>query len=182
MSNNSSTEAGWLNPLGEDPAYDEALDRRLSLWMRSVSGLPEGMARPRWQKDQPPMLPVETTWGAFGVVGWSSDDTPAFVQQDDNTQMWRHEDLVCMASFYGPSGMVYAARFRDGIEVEQNNAELKTLNLSVVSHGEITPFPELINNQWVRRYDLLVTLRRKVVREYGIKTIVDASVQFFGEK
>ncbi|ESF63290.1 bacteriophage protein, partial [Salmonella enterica subsp. enterica serovar Paratyphi B str. SARA42] len=66
MSNNSSTEPGWLTPVSGDPDYDEALDRLLSQWVRNVSGLPTGMVRPRWQKDQPPLLPAETNWCAFG--------------------------------------------------------------------------------------------------------------------
>jgi hypothetical protein len=33
--------------------------------------------------------------------------------------------------------------------------------------------PELINNQWVRRYDLSVQLRRKVIRTYDIKTVIE---------
>ncbi|EHT4373308.1 hypothetical protein KX080_004752, partial [Salmonella enterica] len=45
----------------------------------------------------------------------------------------------------------------------------------------IVPFPELINQQWVRRYDMKVRLRRKVVREYNILALQDAPVSFFGE-
>lgn len=68
LSNNTSTERGWLIPTSGDPDYDEALDRLLSQWMRNVSGLSAGMVRPRWQKEQPPLLPVETNWCAFGVI------------------------------------------------------------------------------------------------------------------
>lgn len=118
LSNNTSTERGWLIPTSGDPDYDEALDRLLSQWMRNVSGLSAGMVRPRWQKEQPPLLPAETNWCAFGVIGWSGDDSPAFTRQtDDGSQLWRHETIECMASFYGPAGMVYASRFRDGISV-----------------------------------------------------------------
>ncbi|EPX7387252.1 phage neck terminator protein, partial [Escherichia coli] len=93
----------------------------------------------------------------------------------------RHETIECMASFYGPAGMVYASRFRDGISVPQNNAALNALGLSLGDYTGLTPFPELINQQWVRRYDMTVRLRRKVVREYGIKSLVDAPVIFFGD-
>ncbi|CZY49252.1 bacteriophage protein [Enterobacter cloacae] len=86
-----------------------------------------------------------------------------------------------MASFYGPGGMQFASRFRDGISVEQNNAELNQSDLSLVDYGDIVPFPELINQQWVRRYDMKVRLRRKVVREYNILALQDAPVSFFGE-
>ncbi|MDI8953921.1 hypothetical protein MJO10_26455, partial [Salmonella enterica subsp. enterica serovar Anatum] len=97
------------------------------------------------------------------------------------TQLWRHEDFVAMASFYGPGGMQIASRFRDGISVEQNNAELNQSDLSLVDYGDIVPFPELINQQWVRRYDMKVRLRRKVVREYNILALQDAPVSFFGD-
>lgn len=182
LSNNTSKERGWLTPTSGDPDYDEALDRLLSQWTRNVSGLPTGMVRPRWQKDQPPMLPVETNWCAFGIIEWPIDNSPAFTQQTDTgTQLWRHEDFVAMASFYGPGGMQFASRFRDGISVEQNNAELNQSGLSLVDFGDIVPFPELINQQWVRRYDMKVRLRRKVVREYNILALQDAPVSFFGD-
>lgn len=182
MSNNSSTEPGWLTPVSGDPDYDEALDRLLSQWVRNVSGLPTGMVRPRWQKDQPPLLPVETNWCAFGVTGLPIDNSPAFINQtEEGAQLWRHETFECMASFYGPAGMTFASRFRDGISVAQNNAELNQSDLSLVDYGDIVPFPELINQQWVRRYDMKVRLRRKVVREYNILALQDAPVSFFGD-
>lgn len=177
MSNNSSNEAGWLTPVSDSPAYDTDLDRLLSRWMRAVSGLPDSSVRPRWQPDQPPLMPVDVNWCAFGIVEWPSYNTPASTRQtDENAELWRHESFVAMASFYGPAGMQYAAVFRDGITIEQNNAELNRLGLSLGSYSDITPFPELINNQWVRRYDLHVQLRRKVVRTYNIKSIVDGNV------
>ncbi len=87
---------------------------------------------------------------------------------------------------YGPAGQQYATRFRDGIAVSQNNAELNTQGLSLAGYSHIIPFPELINNQWVRRYDFTVRLRRKVVREYNVKSLVaesptDIPVTFSGE-
>ncbi|MBL9252056.1 hypothetical protein JN075_06105, partial [Escherichia coli] len=100
LSNNTSTERGWLTPTSGDPDYDEALDRLLSQWMRNVSGLPAGMVRPRWQKEQPSLPSVETNWCAFGVTGWPIDNSPAFTNQtDEGAQLWRHETFECMASF-----------------------------------------------------------------------------------
>ncbi|HED2902441.1 TPA: hypothetical protein R4Z66_005727, partial [Citrobacter freundii] len=142
LSNNTSTERGWLTPTSGDPDYDEALDRLLSQWMRNVSGLPAGMVRPRWQKEQPSLPSVETNWCAFGVTGWPIDNSPAFTRQtDEGAQLWRHETFECMASFYGPAGMSYASRFRDGISVPQNNAELNALGLSLGDYTGLTPFP-----------------------------------------
>lgn len=75
--------------------------------------------------------------------------------------------------------MAFASRFRDGIAIPQNNAELNALGLSLGDYTGLTPFPELINQQWVCRCDMTVRLRRKVVLEYDITSLVEAPVTFF---
>lgn len=177
----TSETPGWLLPDNE-PVYDEELERLISRWVRAVSGLEKGRVLPRWVSKQPAQLPPETDWCGFGITGMAEDSSPAIVPAGaESAELWRHEEFECMASFYGPRSQRYITRFRDGISLSQNNDELGRNDLSVVRHSGITPFPELINNQWVRRYDITVTLRRKVIREYGIKTLTDTSVTFFGE-
>lgn len=178
---NTSEQAGWLTP-DIEPVYDAELDRRLSQWLRGVSGLPAGMVRPRWTPVPVAQPPANTDWCGFGVVELPADDNPAYTNQiDGHGELWRHEEFECSASFYGPRSQWYASRFRDGITLSQNNAELNNLGLSVVKHSRITSFPELINNQWVRRYDITVTLRRKSVRRYGVKSLLDVPTIFFGD-
>ncbi|MCC8364918.1 hypothetical protein J8V57_01260 [Xenorhabdus sp. PB61.4] len=178
---NTSEQAGWLTPDNE-PAYDEELERLLSQWLRAVSGLPNGMVRPRWTPAPAAQPSADNNWCGFGIVELPVDDNPAFTNQtQEHGELWRHEEFECSASFYGPRSQWYITRFRDGISLSQNNAELNKLGLSVVKHSGITAFPEHINNQWVRRYDITVILRRKVVRRYGTKAIRDAPVQFFGD-
>ena len=80
-----------------------------------------------------------------------------------------------------PSGGQHGINFRAGIFVEQNNAELNRSGLSLVDAGTIYNLPELINNQWVRRYDLTITLSRKNIRTYNVRTLQDAPVSFFGD-
>lgn len=182
MSNNSSTEQGWLTPTDENPVYGEALDRILSRWVRGITGLPDKLVRPRWQPKPPPLPPPETTWCAFGVIDIIADDNPAFVgQTEEDTALWRHEIVVCMASFYGHDSQYTIARFREGITLNQNNSELNASDLSLISYSQITAFPEFINNQWVRRFDITVRLRRKVIRRYNIKSLTDAKVTLTGE-
>lgn len=179
---NDSTSAGYLTPLSSQPVYDEALERQLSQWVRALSGLPAGMVRPRWTPVQASQPAADVNWCGFGITDFDADYNPAFIQQDeDSSELWRHEVVECMASFYGPGGQGIATQFRDGITVGQNNDTLNDTGLSLFDHSKLTPFPELINNQWVRRYDITVRLRRKVIREYGIKSLLDAPVKFFGE-
>jgi len=179
---NSSTSPGYLTPVSVPQAYDEALERELSQWVRALSGLSAGMVRPRWTPTQAAVPAADVNWCGFGITGISADDSPAFVRQtDDSNQMWRHEVIETLASFYGPASQSVATLFRDGLTVEQNNATLNGNGLSLADYSELIAFPELINNQWVRRYDITVRLRRKVIREYGIKSILSAPVQFFGD-
>lgn len=179
---NDTTTAGWLTPTSDPPDDDEALERKLSQWVRGLSGLPAKMVRPRWTPTQAPLLPQDTNWCAFGIIDISDDDNPAFQNQtDDSAEMWKHEKIECMASFYGPGSQGIGSQFRDGLRVSQNNAQLNALGLSLGSYTKFTSTPELINNQWVRRYDMTIYLRRKLIRTYGIKTFLSAPVSFFGD-
>ncbi|CDL85410.1 phage neck terminator protein [Xenorhabdus szentirmaii] len=178
---NSSEQAGWLIPNNE-LVYDEALERLLSQWLRGLSGLSNGMVRPRWTPVPVAQPSANTDWCGFSISEIPADDNPAFANQmDEHSELWRHEEIECSASFYGPRSQGYASRFRDGLGISQNNAELNLLGLSVVKYSRITSFPEFINNQWVRRYDITVTLRRKVIRRYSIKSLTSVPIKFFGD-
>ncbi|WP_208951191.1 hypothetical protein [Rahnella sp. ChDrAdgB13] len=179
---NDTTTATWLTPTGALPDDDEVLERSLSEWILGLTGLPEGYVRPRWTPVQPPQLPQDTNWCAFGIIDISDDANPAFQNQtDDSAEMWKHEQIECMASFYGPGSQGISSQFRDGLKVSQNNAQLNVLGLSLGAYTKLTSAPELINNQWVRRYDMIIQLRRKLVRTYGIKSILSVPVSFFGD-
>lgn len=179
---NDSNHAGYLTPTSTPPDYDEKLERELSRWIRGVSGLPDGMARPRWTAIQPTIPTAGSSWCDFGITKVLQDVHPAEVTVDDETDArWQQESFDVICCFYGPAGMGFATVFRDGIYVSQNNEELNRVGLSLGSCSDITPAPELINNQWQRRYDVTVRLRRKTIREYAIKSLLSAPVQFFGE-
>lgn len=180
--NNDSPGGGWLIPVASTQQDDEALERTLSRWVRGVSGLKPGHIRPRWTPEQPPLMPADTDWCAFGITGFQADDNPALISTDDEgSVLWRHEVVECMASFYGPGSQRSVTLFRDGLTLSQNNDALNAAGLSFAGAGNIIPFPERISHQWVRRYDITVTLRRKVMREYRVKSLREAPVTFSGE-
>lgn len=182
LSDNSSDQAGWLTPINAGADYDEELERVLSQWVRGITNLPNGLVRPRWTPTQATIPAVGINWCAFGITAVPSADYPAYEHPSEGAmEISRHEDIECLATFYGPKSQYYGALFRDGLSVKQNNDQLNTYGLSVSKFGGLTPAPELINNQWLRRIDITVHLRRKVSREYAIKNIVSAEVKFFGE-
>lgn len=178
---NDSTTPGYLTPTGSDPSYDADLERLLSRWIRGLTGLDTKLVFPRWTDPQIQIPKNGTTWCAFGITGVQEDAYPAYIQADESAEQWSHETIDILVCFYGPQGMTVATQFRDGLFVSQNNDELQAIGLTLLDCGRIFNLPELINNQWVRRYDIAVRLRRKVIRQYGITSLVDASVKFFGE-
>lgn len=178
---NDSTAPGYLIPTASGPAYDVELERLLSRWIRGLTGLDTKLVFPRWTDPQIQIPKNGTTWCAFGITGVQEDAYPAYIQADESAEQWSHETIDILVCFYGPQGMTVATQFRDGLFVSQNNDELQAIGLTLLDCGRIFNLPELINNQWVRRYDIAVRLRRKVIRQYGITSLVDASVKFFGE-
>jgi hypothetical protein len=97
--------------------------------------------------------------------------------QREQSEQWAWENIQALFCFYGPGGSAMATRFRDGMFIEQNSDTFRRISgLSLVDAGEIRNLPELINNQWVRRYDLTVTLSRKNTRTYNVKSVVDPNV------
>ncbi|WP_407719991.1 phage neck terminator protein [Pluralibacter gergoviae] len=178
---NDSTAPGYLTAAGAGPAYDEELEREISRWIRGLTALPAKLVYPRWTDPQQAIPKNGTTWCAFGITGIQEDFNPAYLQGAESAEQWSHETVSLITCFYGPAGLAMATQFRDGMLVAQNNDELNRAGLTLMQQGRILNLPELINNQWVRRYDLSVDLRRKIIREYGIKTLASAPVQYFGD-
>jgi hypothetical protein len=46
--------------------------------------------------------------------------------------------------------------------------------MNSVDTGPIRAAPDLINEQWVRRYDIELTFRRKITRSYEVLNILTA--------
>ena len=171
---NDSTTAGYLTTIGDVPSYDSDLEREVSRWIRGVTGIDTSLVYPRWTDPQPQIPKNGTTWCEFGITTLPGTAPPANIQiSDEQSEQWTWEQVSVICCFYGPQGASVATLFRAGLYVEQNNAELNRSGLSLVDVGTIYNLPELINNQWVRRYDITVTLSRKNVRTYGIKTILE---------
>lgn len=176
---NDSTEPGYLTPVGDAPEYDQELERQISRWIRGVTGLNTSLLFSRWTNPQSTIPTNGATWVAFGITTNPLPDTPANIQvSEESSEQWTWEQVTVLCCFYGPQGSGMASLFRAGITVEQNQDTLRqAAGLSLLEMGKIYNLPELINNQWVRRYDLTVTLSRKNTRTYNVKSILVPNVE-----
>lgn len=180
MANNSATD-GYLAPLSTIPAEDDAFEDFIGNVVAGITGLPRIMVRPRWQSKPPPHPPIETNWCAIGITVITSDYGVVKLHRPDgdgHDELQRHETDDLLASFYGPQAYSLASRLRDGLMVDQNREALRAGSVNILECIRMRTASDLINERWVRRVDLEISLRRAVVRSYPILNVLSAVGSF----
>jgi len=160
--------------------YDDALDDFFQTVFVGLTGLAGQFVRPRFQLKPPKQPASSVDWCAVGCIRIDPDANPS-IEHDPAAEsglghdnFTRHEDLHVLASFYGPNASGFAAMVRDGANILQNNEVLQTQLMMFVNTDTIRQVPELVNEQWIRRYDLPMKFRRQVKRAYAVQNIVSA--------
>lgn len=175
---NTSATGGPLSPAAPLPIDDNALDAVFQQLVLDVTGLTGDLVRPRWQSSVPKQPEPGVNWCAIGVPQVDQDDGPWLVYDSaSNTEIyWDHETLSVLATFYGPNAQSYARVLRAGLNVPQNTEELLPYAIRYISCGPIRAVNELQNQQWVRRQDIALLFRRKVVMTYAVENILIADI------
>ncbi len=184
MPNTSATGGPLLpNPSpAPEPLEGQSLARFLQQFLVAVSGIDGTLVRPRWQ-GEPPVIPdAAVAWAAIGRTTTKADVFPyvGHVGEGDGyDEMRRHEDMDVLASFYdlGVSGLadMYAARFRDGVQIAQNREILTLADMNLIETGDTQTVPSLLKQRWLYRVDINIRIRRRVRRFYPVLNILTAS-------
>lgn len=177
---NTSATGGYLAPTAPVSVEDDELDNLLQELVAGVSSLPGEMVRPRWQPTVPKQPEPAVNWCALGITLQANDAGPAIQHDGDgdgSDEYIRHQQIDLLCSFYGPAAKGYAQRLADGMAIPQNSEQMALNGMKFVRASEIQPAPALINQQWTRRYDLTLTLRRKITRTYPVLNLLSAEVQ-----
>jgi len=176
---NTSATGGYLSPTVVSPPLEDAdLDALLQPVVIGITGLPGNMVRPRWQPGNPKQPEPSVNWCAIGVTV-IKPDAGAYIEHvgagsgQDNMQ--RHEEIELACTFYGPLAGTYAAMLRDGLSIPQNLDLLQLQAVGLIDCTDARAIPELVNQQWVRRFDITARFRRQVKRSYGILNILSAN-------
>lgn len=173
---NTSATGGYLAPVGA-PATDAELEDLMQAMVKGITGLPGKMVRPRWQPKPPKQPEPEQDWCAIGVTITDQDPNPSITHNgagDGSDTYVRHQEIRLLATFYGPTAQGYAQTLADGMTIPQNGEALKAQGLVFVEALTMISVPELVNQQWVRRYDLTLRLRRRTERTYQVLNILSA--------
>lgn len=184
MANTSSTGGVLLPADAPAPAEDNELDAILQRLVANITGLPGNLVRPRWQPVMPQQPEPGVNWCAIGVMSQQGDGAPAITHSsngDGSSTLITHEEIETLASFYGPRRQFYASLLRDGLGLPQNIEQLGEYEMAFIETGRIVGVPELVNQQWIKRADLPVRLRRKITRIYAIENIALADLHLFDD-
>lgn len=175
---NTSASGGYLAPAQLSPPLEgDALDDEFQKAVVGITGIAGALVRPRWQAKPPKQPAADVDWCALGIATQSPDAGPHIQHNGagDGTDIFtRHESIRLLLTFYGPNAKRNAATMRDGIQMPQNMEQLALADIGLVGLGEIQAVPELVNQQWVKRYDLPMQFNRQIVRVYGVQNIVEA--------
>ncbi|MGS1072360.1 phage neck terminator protein [Burkholderia glumae] len=177
---NDSSTGGYLAPNVEAPPdEDDALDHLVHDLIAGVTALSPDLVRPRWRPTVSKQPAPDANWCAFGVSDQAPDANPV-IQHDgtgDGSDTYiRHQSIEVACSFYGPNAKGYAQRLADGLAIPQNREALGVNDMAFVGVSGIRAAPDFVNQQWIRRYDITVTLRRKITRTYPVLNLLSASV------
>jgi len=178
VNSNTSATGGYLLPApAPTPLEGAALLAFLQGYVVGVTGLPGDMVRPRWQPEPPNIPQAGNLWAAIGVTSRPTD-TYAFTRQleDTSTELQRHEELDMLCSFYdlGSGGLAdnAVALLRDGLQVDQNREPLFLAGMGLVGSDDPVAVPSLLKMRWLYRVDMNVKLRRVILRNYPVLTIL----------
>lgn len=167
---NTSATGGYILPDGGAVPNDQELEDIFQAFIKGVTGLAGSMIRPRFQEKPLPVPAVGVDWVAFGIRTQRPDDGPYFDQHDEDAASIRHEDVEVALSFYGNHGQHFAKLFVDSTAIPQNVNQLKPHKIKLIEVGDVLTAPDLVNEQYVHRFDVTATFRRKTERTYPIKT------------
>lgn len=174
---NTSATGGYLVPDPTVGSEDDAFENMLGDAVAGITALPRGLVRPRWQAKPPAWPTPETDWCAIGVTESVSDSSAMTEHRaagDGYDVVTRHETVTIVASFYGPRGFSLATMMRDGLMVSQNRDQMRAAGVAVQECSDIQSAPALMNEQWVRRWDLTLLARRAIVRTYPVLNLLSA--------
>lgn len=176
--NTSATGQNYILPDGGAVPNDQELEDIFQDFIVGVTGLDGALVRPRFQRESPPMPSIGVDWVAFGIKSQTVDDGPYFEHHAENTTAIRHEEIELFLSFYGDHGQHFSKFFIDGSAIPQNIAQLKHHNIKWMEVGNVMTAPDLLNGQYVHRFDVTTTFRRQTKRSYPIRTFKSFEIQF----
>jgi hypothetical protein len=183
---NTSATGGYIVGQPPQPPTGEQITRALQKMVMALAGLPGMLVRPRWQPMPPSQPQADVTWASVGITKVEADDYPAIIHDGSGTfpgalapgvdRMQRHATLTVLVTFYGPEAETCAASLRDALYMPQNWEPTEPIGLKLRDVRDLARTAEIINQQWVDRFDMELELRQQIDRVYPVYNLDGADV------
>lgn len=162
----------------------------LRIWVSKILDFPPELVRSSWLSKPGTQPAINVNWCAIAIktaettlIYQYGKKGPIDDPQGGDTTQVSHDDYQIVLSFYGPSAMFNAMRFRDGAQLLQNRRNLESYGLTLISlNPQTLRLPDFAGEQWIDRYDVEFHVGRKVSRTYGVRTIVSADFDIYTER
>lgn len=160
----------YLPPTNEPLPGGLTLDQFIQTVLVGITGFDPTLVRPKWQVAPIKRPDITVNWMAFGIQE-DNAQANAFVEENDIgslSTLGRQTAISIQCSFYGPNAYDNAGAFRDGFQIFQNLAALRSADMGFTETTQIMRAPELINQQWFNRAEMTLVLARRVIRTYQV--------------
>jgi hypothetical protein len=175
---NSSATGGYLTPIDIESLYDTAFESFFQEVIVGITGYPATLVRPQGQPVPPQMPPATTDWASFLIQSENDLSVRGQIFHDPTGD---GSDVLCrtvqnriLISFYGPNAWAYAGAFCDGLCIEQNRWQLQSASMGIVNFSTRRALYELINEQFLKRVDVEVTMNREIQKTYPVLNLLSA--------
>lgn len=182
----SSTKKGVLRQSASDFLPPEDV---LRIYLSAITGIDKTLVRKRWLIKPGTQPKIGVNWAAIGVDSVETQGLPyqdgqkSTIEVQDTITRTSWQTLRCTATFYGTDAAEIADNFREGIQLYQNDAQLRRYGLTIQGvDNDVRHLPDLLFEQWIDRYDVTFKVGRSVTRIYGVRTIASADVEIYTEK
>lgn len=179
---NTSATGGFLVPANSpEPLQGQSFEDFVQEVFVGISGISAKMVRPRFQPEGVNLPPANTNWMAFGATTYAPD-TFAYVDErpesleSTGVDIQRNETVTFLCSFYGPDCAKYMAQLRDGLQVPQNRETLVAAKMTLVEASNGQRVPSLVKEKWLDKIDLNIVIRRLILRNYPILSLLSAQI------
>ncbi|MNO38281.1 hypothetical protein D3C76_283820 [compost metagenome] len=180
---NTSATGGYL--LQDAPILndDELLDFMHDVIV-GITGLANNRVRPAFQPNPAKRPGISVDWCAFFISNQKPEAGNSYVEQHGDglgAKAVRHETFDMRCTFYGPLSGTNASNARDNLQLAQNREQLFLAGMGFV---EATSFPtigELVDEQWYKRSDVILSFRRELNRNYSVLSFASAVGQIITE-
>ena len=173
---NTSATGGYLAEYN-NPIRRNSIENAIHEMIVGLTDFDNTLVRPAYQENPLAEPPPDVNWCAFHATD-SNATNYSFVHHvsdgdgEDVVTDWINKEIRLY--FYGNLSNEYAGMVRRGLMVEQNRYNLRKAGVAIRKVNNAIQVPELVNDKWIYRTDLVIDVTFEAVGNYAILNLLQS--------